>query len=99
LLRRLLCLLLRRRQSRFSQGPVSRISSLHEGFTNGGGAAHAVGKIAPKKAVAETEQALIDSDALFDITFPPDANAGEKGMLMGTAIFLNAKFFEGGDAH
>lgn len=59
-----------------------------------GSAAH-IGKIvkAPKSMATEV---FTDADA-FDVTFPTDANTSEKGMLMGTAIFLNANFFEGGD--
>ena len=52
-----------------------------------------IGKIvkAPKSMMTEV---FTDSDA-FDVTFPTDASAGEKGMLMGTALFINANFFEG----
>jgi len=33
----------------------------------------------------------------FDITFPKDATTEQKAMLTGTALFINANFFEGQD--
>lgn len=64
-----------------------------KGKTNGSDAF--VGKIvkAPKSMATEV---FTEAEA-FDVTFPTDASAGEKGMLIGTAIFLNANFFEGGN--
>ena len=51
-----------------------------------------VGKVVkvPKSLGVEL---LTEADA-FDITFPEDASAQEKGLLMGSAIFINVNFFE-----
>lgn len=37
-----------------------------------------------------------DADA-FEVTFPTEATVSQRACLVGTAIFLNAVFFEGGD--
>jgi len=47
----------------------------------------------PKSMMTEI---LTDANA-FDVTFPEDANNSQKAMIMGTAIFLNALFFEGNE--
>jgi hypothetical protein len=36
---------------------------------------------------------LTEADA-FDITFPDGATPQQKGLLMGSAIFINVNFFE-----
>jgi hypothetical protein len=58
-----------------------------------GGAEYA-GKIlkVPKSMAVEM---FTDADA-FDVTFPKKSKYEHKGLLIGTAIFLNANFFEGG---
>ena len=35
-----------------------------------------------------------DADA-FDVEFPEEVTLVQKGLLIGTSLFLNAKFFEG----
>eukprot|EP00542_Grammatophora_oceanica_P013014 CAMPEP_0194031616 /NCGR_PEP_ID=MMETSP0009_2-20130614/4754_1 /TAXON_ID=210454 /ORGANISM="Grammatophora oceanica, Strain CCMP 410" /LENGTH=252 /DNA_ID=CAMNT_0038671825 /DNA_START=221 /DNA_END=979 /DNA_ORIENTATION=+ len=55
------------------------------------GAEH-IGKILKRPKSLGTEL-FTDADA-FDVTFPSDATAAEKGLLMGGAIFINACFFE-----
>jgi hypothetical protein len=35
--------------------------------------------------------------AAFDLTFPEGASANEKALLMGSAMFFNSNFFEGGN--
>jgi len=54
-----------------------------------------VGRIL-KKPKSMAVEVFTDSD-VFDVTFPEGASAQEKGILMGTAIFINANFFEGAD--
>jgi Scramblase len=51
-----------------------------------------IGKIvkAPKSLGVEI---FTEADA-FDITFPEGSTAQEKGLLMGSAIFINVNFFE-----
>jgi hypothetical protein len=64
------------------------------GQTNTGGDAPHIGKILKKPKSFGTEM-LTDADA-FAITFPEQASADEKALLVGTSIFLNAMFFEEG---
>lgn len=33
----------------------------------------------------------------FEVDFPKDASAAQKGILAGAAIFINSMFYEGGD--
>ena len=47
----------------------------------------------PKSAAVEI---FTDSDA-FEVSFPENASADQKGVLIGTSIFLNSVFFEGAD--
>jgi hypothetical protein len=54
-----------------------------------------VGNILKKPKSLMTE-VFTDSNA-FEITFPKDASADQKGMLTGTAIFINSNFFETSD--
>lgn len=51
-----------------------------------------LGKIVkvPKSLMVEV---FTDADA-FDVTFPADANVTQKALLMGSALLLNATFFE-----
>ena len=58
-----------------------------------GGAEYA-GKIlkVPKSMAVEM---FTDADT-FGVTFPKKSKYEHKGLLIGTAIFLNANFFEGG---
>lgn len=37
---------------------------------------------------------LLTSANAFDLTFPPNASANEKALLMGSAMFFNSNFFE-----
>lgn len=59
------------------------------------GDAQFVGRIL-KKPKSLGVEIFTDADA-FDVTFPDNATAQEKGLLMGSAIFINANFFEGND--
>ena len=52
-----------------------------------------IGKIL-KKPKSLAVEILTDAEA-FDVTFPDDATAQQKGLLMGSAIFINVNFFEG----
>jgi hypothetical protein len=47
----------------------------------------------PKSLMTE----LFTEAEAFDITFPEDASSQQKAMLTGTALFINANFFEGND--
>ena len=47
----------------------------------------------PKSAMVEI---FTDADA-FDVKFPENATVAQKGILVGTAIFINATFFENQD--
>ena len=64
------------------------------GQSNTNGDAVHIGKILKKPKSWGTE-IFTDADA-FAITFPEQASADEKALLVGTSIFLNAIFFEGG---
>jgi hypothetical protein len=64
------------------------------GQKNTGGDAVHLGKILKKPKSWGTEF-FTDANA-FAITFPEQASADEKALLVGTSIFLNAIFFEGG---
>jgi hypothetical protein len=57
-----------------------------------GSDANPIGKIVkiPKSMAVEL---FTDADA-FDVHFPESATVDQKAMLVGTAIFLNAVFFE-----
>ena len=59
------------------------------------GGAPYIGRIlkVPKSLMTEL---FTDAEA-FDVTFPEDATSSQKAMLIGSAIFLNAIFFEGQD--
>jgi len=59
--------------------------------TNGGEAPH-LGKILKMPKSIKTE-IFTDANA-FEVTFPEQATVGQKAMLVGTSIFLNAIFFE-----
>ena len=52
-----------------------------------------LGKIVkqPKSLLTEL---FTEADA-FEVTFPDEATAGQKAILVGTAIVLNSVFFEG----
>jgi hypothetical protein len=43
---------------------------------------------------SEIIELFADTDA-FEVDFPKEATAAQKGALIGTSIFLNALFFEG----
>jgi len=60
---------------------------------NTGGDAEYIGVILkkPKSAMVEI---FTDAEA-FDVTFPDDATNDEKAIMAGTAVFINANFFEG----
>jgi hypothetical protein len=47
-----------------------------------------------KKPKSFGVEIFTDADA-FEVTFPEDASADQKGMLIGTSILFNAVFFEG----
>ena len=47
----------------------------------------------PKSAMTEI---FTDANA-FTIDFPKEATADQKGILIGTSIFVNSLFFEGSD--
>jgi hypothetical protein len=49
-----------------------------------------------KKPKSIAMELFTDADA-FQVDFPKDATAAQKGVLIGTSIFLNALFFEGGE--
>lgn len=55
-----------------------------------------LGKILKKPKSAAVE-ILTDASA-FEVHFPPTSTVEQKAVLVGTAIFLNAVFFEGGEA-
>lgn len=55
--------------------------------------AEEIGKIVKRPKSFATE-VFTDADA-FDVEFPNEATPLQKGLLMGTALFLNANFFEG----
>lgn len=59
--------------------------------TNGSGAAH-IGKILKKPKSTVTE--LFTDASAFEVHFPVAATVEQKAVLVGTAIFLNAVFFE-----
>lgn len=61
-----------------------------------GGDAPYLGTILKKPKSAATE-IFTDADA-FDVTFPDNASNSEKALLAGTAVFINANFFEGDDS-
>jgi hypothetical protein len=63
------------------------------GQANTGGDAPHIGKIL-KKPKSLGVEAFTDANA-FTITFPEQASADEKALLVGTSIFFNAIFFEG----
>ena len=60
--------------------------------TNGGNATH-LGMILKKPKSIATE-VFTDANA-FEVKFPEAATVEQKAVLVGTAIFLNAVFFEG----
>jgi len=60
-----------------------------EDTDNGAAFAGKIVKV-PKSMAVEI---FTDSEA-FDVHFPPDANATEKALIAGSAIFINAIFFE-----
>ena len=45
----------------------------------------------PKSAMTE----IFTDASAFDVKFPKNATADQKGILIGTSIFINAVFFEG----
>mmetsp|Transcript_1576 Transcript_1576/g.2367 ORF Transcript_1576/g.2367 Transcript_1576/m.2367 type:complete len:251 (+) Transcript_1576:47-799(+) len=49
-----------------------------------------------KKPKSFGTEVFTDANA-FEVDFPNDASADEKGVLIGTAIFINSIFFEGED--
>ena len=61
--------------------------------TNTDGDAPYLGQIMkkPKSAMVEI---FTEADA-FEVDFPKDATVDQKGILIGTSVFLNAVFFEG----
>lgn len=67
------------------------IFDANQANTNGA-EAEKLGKILKKPKSWKTEL-FTDANA-FEVTFPTSASVGEKAMLVGTAIFLNAVFFE-----
>jgi hypothetical protein len=52
-----------------------------------------IGKIL-KKPKSLAVEIFTDANA-FDIAFPQGATTAQKGLLIGSAIFINANFFEG----
>ncbi|KAL7535101.1 hypothetical protein ACHAXR_006270 [Thalassiosira sp. AJA248-18] len=54
-----------------------------------------VGTILKKPKSAKTE--VLTSANAFDLTFPESANSDEKALLIGSAMFFNANFFEGAE--
>lgn len=62
---------------------------------NTNGDAPFIGKVLKQPKSIATEL-FTDADA-FLVDFPDDATAAQKGILMGTTLFLNINFFEGGD--
>eukprot|EP00540_Astrosyne_radiata_P008902 CAMPEP_0116841772 /NCGR_PEP_ID=MMETSP0418-20121206/11136_1 /TAXON_ID=1158023 /ORGANISM="Astrosyne radiata, Strain 13vi08-1A" /LENGTH=248 /DNA_ID=CAMNT_0004472287 /DNA_START=37 /DNA_END=783 /DNA_ORIENTATION=- len=54
-----------------------------------------VGKILKKPKSAMTE--IFTEANAFDVIFPEGCSIAEKGTLIGSAIFINANFFEDGD--
>lgn len=60
----------------------------------GGGEATHLGKILKQPKSMKTE--IFTEAEAFEVTFPEQATVAQKAMLVGTAIFLNAVFFEGG---
>jgi hypothetical protein len=65
------------------------------GQANTGGDAAHIGKIL-KKPKSLLVEVFTDANA-FTIDFPEQASADEKALLVGTSIFFNAMFFEGGE--
>jgi hypothetical protein len=49
-----------------------------------------------KKPKSMMTEIFTDAET-FDVTFPKEANAAQKGVLIGASIFLNAIFFEGSE--
>lgn len=49
-----------------------------------------------KKPKSMMTEIFTDAD-VFEVNFPKEATPAQKGVLIGTSIFLNANFFEGGD--
>lgn len=49
-----------------------------------------------KKPKSSLTEAFTDSDA-FEVDFPKNASADQKGILTGAAIFINSLFYETGD--
>mmetsp|Transcript_50869 Transcript_50869/g.122628 ORF Transcript_50869/g.122628 Transcript_50869/m.122628 type:complete len:231 (-) Transcript_50869:378-1070(-) len=77
-----------------------RVYNAEAGNTNGD--APYLGVILKKPKSAATE-VFTDADA-FEVDFPKDATADQKGILIGMSIFINSVFFEGdtsggGDAY
>ena len=68
-----------------------RVYSADAGNTNGD--APYLGVILKKPKSAATE-IFTDADA-FEVDFPKDATADQKGILIGMSIFINSVFFEG----
>ena len=64
-----------------------------EGST--GGDAPYLGQI--MKREKSLSVALFTDADTFEVKFPKDATADQKGILIGTSIFINAVFFEGED--
>ena len=61
--------------------------------SNTNGDAPFLGSILKKPKSAATE-VFTDADA-FEVDFPKDATADQKGILIGMSIFINSVFFEG----
>mmetsp|Transcript_29515 Transcript_29515/g.41826 ORF Transcript_29515/g.41826 Transcript_29515/m.41826 type:complete len:151 (-) Transcript_29515:70-522(-) len=55
-----------------------------------------IGKVL-KKPKSLTTEIFTDANA-FEVTFPDGSTTSQKGLLLGTAIFINANFFEENDA-
>ncbi|KAI2493812.1 phospholipid scramblase [Fragilaria crotonensis] len=51
-----------------------------------------IGKIL--RAPKSLEEEIFTNAGAFDLTFPKDATPQEKGLLMGSVIFINVNFFE-----
>jgi hypothetical protein len=49
-----------------------------------------------KKPKSIATELFTDADA-FEVEFPKDATADQKGIIMGLGIFINSAFFEGED--
>jgi hypothetical protein len=50
-----------------------------------------------KKPKSVATEIFTDANA-FEVDFPKDATADQKGILIGLSVFINSVFFEGGQS-